>query len=121
MVGWQPNPSRRGAPAILESCVFTIIACTWSILHLNVPAPSDSSSTRLRRKIWGAVLTVFMPEVVLAHAIVERSAAVEALKELRSVSGTDGVIGDLDVDYVPWSWGHSMRGLLNALRKVLCC
>lgn len=64
---------------------------------------------------------MFIPELVLAHAIVERSATVEALEELRSVSGIDGVIGDLEVDYVPWSWREGMRALSKVLRKMLFC
>jgi hypothetical protein len=82
LVGWQPNPDRRGALSILKSCILTIIAYTWSIQHLNVPAPSGSRSTRLRRKIRHALMTIFLPEVVLPHAIVERAPAIEYLKEL---------------------------------------
>lgn len=37
--GWQPNPDRRGTLGIVESCLFTVFACTWSFQHLNVPGP----------------------------------------------------------------------------------
>jgi len=36
-VGWQAGPTQRGTLTIVWSCVATIITCTWSILHLNVP------------------------------------------------------------------------------------
>jgi hypothetical protein len=31
------SPDIRGTQNILWSCIFTIIACTWTIQHLNVP------------------------------------------------------------------------------------
>lgn len=31
VVGWQANPGRRGTLTIIENCLFTIIACTWSV------------------------------------------------------------------------------------------
>jgi hypothetical protein len=80
LVGWQPTLDRRGALGILESCLFTTVACTWSIQKLNVPAAMDSDSTKLRRKILHALMTVFLPEIVLAHAIMERAAAIESLR-----------------------------------------
>jgi hypothetical protein len=116
LVGWQPNPARRGALSILESCLFTIVACTWSIQHLNVPAPSDSESTKLRRRIKHALMTVLMPEVVLAHAIVERTAAIQSLKDLREAD-----IEDLEVCYIPWSWRRVVEWFGGLQWKVLGC
>lgn len=37
-VGWEPGPTQRGTLTLVWSCVATMFACTWSILHLNVPA-----------------------------------------------------------------------------------
>lgn len=116
VVGWQPNPNRRGALSILESCIFTIIACTWSIQHLNVPAPWETAPEIRWRRIRHALMTLLMPEIVLAHAIVERAAAIQSLKELR-----DAEIEDLEVCYVPWSWRRSMSWLRQWLRRTLIC
>ncbi|PMD22287.1 hypothetical protein NA56DRAFT_570893, partial [Hyaloscypha hepaticicola] len=101
LVPWQPNPSRRGALAIFESCIFTIVACTWSIQHLNVPAPDDRPSAQFWRKIGAAVMTVLLPETILAHAIVERAAAIQSLQELKN--DPDRKIDDLEVSE-PWKW-----------------
>jgi hypothetical protein len=79
LVPWQPNPSRRGALAIRESCIFTVVACTWSIQHLNVPAPDDQPSNQILRKIKAAMLTMLLPEIMLSLAIVERAAAIQSL------------------------------------------
>ncbi|KAN0116864.1 hypothetical protein V8E51_002841 [Hyaloscypha variabilis] len=118
LVAWQPNPSRRGGLTILENCIFTIIACTWSIQHLNLPAPFDTSSRQLWRKLWAAIMSLLLPEMVLAHAIVERAAAVRSLEELRDDS--NGEIEDLEVCYDPWSWKMMMVSLRNCFQKATC-
>ncbi|KAH8599526.1 hypothetical protein B0O99DRAFT_328402 [Bisporella sp. PMI_857] len=37
VVNFVSTPNSRGTLNILWSCLFTIIACTWSIQHLNIP------------------------------------------------------------------------------------
>ena len=59
-------------------------------------------------------MTVFLPEVVLAHAIVERTAAIESLKELNDIV-------DLEVCYKPWSWRRMSNSVSEMLRRALCC
>ncbi|KUJ21103.1 uncharacterized protein LY89DRAFT_577963, partial [Mollisia scopiformis] len=109
VVGWQPNSDRRGTLAILESCIFTILACTWTILHLNVPGPSDSAFRILRRKMALAIITVFLPEIILAHAMMERSAAILSLQELKA----------LDIEDLEWTLRHSYYANMGGLRLVL--
>jgi len=118
LVPWQPNPSRRGALAILESCIFTIVACTWSIQHLNVPAPTDRPSAQVWRKIGAAVLTVLMPETMLSLAIVERAAAIQSLQELKN--DPDSKIDDLEV-LDPWTWRLAVASLWTRLRNLIGC
>ncbi|KAE9365107.1 hypothetical protein N431DRAFT_549410 [Stipitochalara longipes BDJ] len=36
-VNFVSSPDARGTLDILWSCLFTVLACTWTILHLNVP------------------------------------------------------------------------------------
>ncbi|RDW58729.1 hypothetical protein BP6252_13205 [Coleophoma cylindrospora] len=81
-VGWQTSPSRRGTLTIIETCLFTIFACTWSIQHLNVPGVDEGWWKILRRKCKWAVFTVFFPEFLMAHAILEFVMVVEDMKAL---------------------------------------
>jgi hypothetical protein len=46
------SPNTRGTLDILWSCVFTIIACTWTIQHLNIPEQRDDVSERMDRRHW---------------------------------------------------------------------
>jgi hypothetical protein len=113
-VGWQLSPARRGTFDILQTCILTILACTWSVLHLNVPAPREKYSRKLKRKILSTVVTIFLPEVILAHAIVERRMAVDSLAEIRKIQ-------DIDLCYMPWSWRGLCASASKTLYRVLCC
>lgn len=80
---------------IIQSCLFTMLICTWSVQHLNVPSPRDTSGQILKRKIGWMINTVLFPEFVLAHAIVERDMGIRSMRHLK----------DLDrfmVDDRPW-------------------
>lgn len=76
-IGWQASPSRRGTLAIIENCLFTIIACTWSIQHLNIPRLGEIPRKTLLRQCKWTVFTLFFPELIMVHAILEFVMAVE--------------------------------------------
>ncbi|KAI1467513.1 uncharacterized protein F4812DRAFT_429839 [Daldinia caldariorum] len=87
LVGWQPNPTQRGTASILESCILTIVACTWTIQHPNIP--KKKPATRLGRFLhhlkWMAA-TVLVPEFILALAIDEHLWVRNTWKELKRVN-----------------------------------
>lgn len=79
-VGWQPGSCYRGTWDIVSTCLSTIIACTWSIQHLNIPATDDSGWTKKKRKAKWMMVTVLFPELVLIHAMLEFYMAWSALR-----------------------------------------
>ncbi|KAI1749184.1 hypothetical protein F4782DRAFT_514257 [Xylaria castorea] len=93
-VGWQTNPSRRGTLTIIENCLFTIFACTWSIQHPNIPMLDETwCRTTLRQFKW-TVFTLFFPEFIMAHAILE---FVMVARNVRSLDKEDRLDKNL-----PW-------------------
>ncbi len=78
-VGWQPGACYRGTFNIISTCITTIVACTWSIQHLNVPARLDSTFAQTIRKVKWMVVTVLFPELVLIHAVFQFYMALTAL------------------------------------------
>lgn len=82
IVGWVNNPKRRGTLTLLIECLTTIIACTWTVLHLNAPAISDSTMTRLGRKAKWMGITMFFPEFVFAKAVCELRLALYTLDRM---------------------------------------
>lgn len=82
LVPWQPNPTRRGTLNIVESCLFTILICTWSTLRLNLPSSRDSRIRWMLRHLLWTFMNVLMPELTLALTIQHRSWVKNTLKEL---------------------------------------
>lgn len=64
------NPTTRGTLDILYGCLFTIIACTWSILHPNIPEASASSIKRSIQKAKWMVVNIFCPEFMFTRAFI---------------------------------------------------
>ncbi|KAI0059852.1 hypothetical protein BV25DRAFT_1889281 [Artomyces pyxidatus] len=61
---------------IIWSSLVTILACVWTAVHRNVPAPEEPGESQVLRivgKVWEAVrivvVTVLVPEWVLAWAV----------------------------------------------------
>jgi hypothetical protein len=88
-IGWF-DVKYRSTTTILYGCLSTIVACTYTSLHLNVPSPRDSMWRRLRRKAKWMFLTILFPEFTFAKAVCELQMAAEDWCKLRteSASGT---------------------------------
>jgi hypothetical protein len=83
-VGWQGSLSQRGTWDLILSCATTIVACTWSVQYLNLPALSEADKTIrkfLRTSKW-MIITILFPEFILAHAIFELMMAIEATNKV---------------------------------------
>jgi hypothetical protein len=76
-VGWQADPTERGTLALVWSCLATIITCTWSILHLNIPAPNERAWTKRFRKLKWMCITILFPEFIFAKAFCELKDAID--------------------------------------------
>lgn len=81
--GWVASPQTRGTFDILSSCLVAIIASTWTILHMNLPGPQDSTATKFFRKLKWMLFTIIFPEFIFAHAMEERLMAYMVLGRLR--------------------------------------
>jgi hypothetical protein len=88
--GWHTGPAERGTMTILWSCLTTAFACTWTILHLNVPHRLDGTLEKIWRKIKWMAITVIFPEFIFAKAICELQMAIEDLHELKKHEETFG-------------------------------
>jgi hypothetical protein len=98
------SPNTRGTLDILWSCSFTIVACTWTIQHLNVPEqpsfdPQDVSWHQalkwklngLWRSIKWMFVTIIAPEYILGKAVADLYAAYQSKKEMQRYAIKDGV------------------------------
>ncbi|KAI1115588.1 hypothetical protein F5Y14DRAFT_410397 [Nemania sp. NC0429] len=81
IVGWQAGPSERGTFALINGCLLTIFACTWTVLHLNLPGIRDSAMTKVRRKVKWMAITILLPEFIFAKAICDLRLALTDLRD----------------------------------------
>lgn len=119
-VGWQAAPGRRGTYDIIQTCLFTIFACTWTIQHLNVPRPGEHARKRIFRKCKWMLLTVFFPEFIMAHAIFELAMAVESMSEMSEMSKMSKTSKTSKIQVVePPFWYAALRRILKHLGTEL--
>ncbi|OTA57157.1 hypothetical protein K449DRAFT_386465 [Hypoxylon sp. EC38] len=69
-VGWVNEAEFRGTLELVWTCVFTLFACLWASLHLNIPGPDDTECTKYLRKLKWTFLAATFPEVVVSVAFV---------------------------------------------------
>ena len=80
-VGWVHSPNGRGTIDILWSCGVTIILCTWSVVCVNVSAPTSGAWRLFIRKIWLALMCSLGPEFLLALAVGQWQSARRSTKD----------------------------------------
>jgi len=63
---WVPEPLVRGTFSILLSCLFTLVLCVWTAVHLNIPAYKKETEQKWRKMKW-LVIALFAPEMVSVY------------------------------------------------------
>ncbi|KAF5575385.1 hypothetical protein FPANT_11364 [Fusarium pseudoanthophilum] len=81
---WVGSPNIRGTFDILESCIFTLIACVFTALHLDI-IPNSTWQRRLLEKIKWVLLTIVVPEVSLLTASNQIGCAWDLRSKLRRI------------------------------------
>lgn len=124
LVGWQQNPGQRGTMNILESCILTIIACTWTIHHPNVPkeTPKTMLGKFLHHLKW-MTLTILVPEFILAQAVDEYLWVCKTWKQMQrpnAVHGSQGGLFDMTFEEKrEWSMKHFYYANMGGFRVNL--
>lgn len=125
-VGWYSGPMERGTLSLVWSCVATIIACTWTILHLNVPQQGESPKTKIFRKAKWMAITILFPEFIFSKAVCELRLALKTFREFKETmklqhqSGTERT--DLGRNTRPSSFGwvaQEENRFLHLLYRVM--
>lgn len=119
------SPNTRGTLDILWSSLFTILACTWTLHHPNVPEQRNDcdlgvlGDIKWALKVFGKsalmmVITALAPEVVINWAFLELMYAMKTQRMMEEYAFND---------QVAWSLRHSyfasMRGFAIRSKKPL--
>ncbi|KAJ5620298.1 hypothetical protein N7510_004282 [Penicillium lagena] len=73
--GWQLDDNTRSSWDILWTNLSTILACTWTALHLSVPRRNESEGDQLANKALAWIVAILAPELMTASAAEEFSRA----------------------------------------------
>ena len=84
--GWVAGPGGRGTWDILYSCLFTLLLCVYTAIHLNMPPPDDTKFAFWRRKTTSVAIAVFAPEIVVVNAFRQWRVARGFVKELNEIA-----------------------------------
>ncbi|KAL2209532.1 hypothetical protein CC79DRAFT_1396411 [Sarocladium strictum] len=81
---WQEPPYQRGSFQILTECIFTLLLCAWTAIHLNIPRPhpiKPKNKNKLRRwiskpeinwkKVGYLVMAMVAPEIIAVIAFLQ--------------------------------------------------
>ena len=85
---WVADPSGRGTWSLLYSCVFTLVLCVWTSIHLNVPPQDDTPLKYWMRKIEWVICALFAPEIVVFTAFQQWFQAWIFLRELNRLAAS---------------------------------
>ncbi|KAG8528955.1 uncharacterized protein KY384_006644 [Bacidia gigantensis] len=90
--GWVSQPNQRGTLDIIWSCVITLALCAWAMLHLNVPAKTDSEVKIFLRKVRWMTLTILAPELVMLFASGQWASAKRSVIDVQRLGRHDWTI-----------------------------
>ncbi|KAL4912691.1 hypothetical protein BDW62DRAFT_194079 [Aspergillus aurantiobrunneus] len=66
--GWQFNDSSRSSWDLVWTCLTTIFACTWTVLHQPVAGRNKSEATIVASKLTVWIFTFLAPEMLVLEA-----------------------------------------------------
>lgn len=75
LVDWQPEKDSRSAWKIVWACFSTILACTWTVIHTDVPRRNTSDARIRIRFLRTYSLALLVPEVIFMAALSQFFAA----------------------------------------------
>ncbi len=87
---WVDTPQIRGTATILWSCLLTLLACVYTVLHLNVPAKRGGLKF-LRNKILWMLAALVAPEVLVYMASSQFFKAWRLRRELAKLEKSDDI------------------------------
>ena len=99
--GWVSSPNGRGTIDILWACLITTFLCTWTSLHLNLPAPRESHLQRGFRRFRWMIQAFIAPELVVGLATGQK------IEARRSVSLWK------DSGYDKWTIHHGFYAMMG--------
>lgn len=87
--GWVNEPNIRGSWSILLPCISTLLVCSWSVMHLNIPAKSSTNTDKFVPYLYWCFIGIFGPELAIWAAwrqLMSASALKREIEEAKVVT-----------------------------------
>lgn len=79
--GWVNQPDGRGTFDILQSCLLTILLCSWSTLFLNVLSEDERPIALFTNKMRWMVFAIIFPEMLTGVAAEQWRSACQSVED----------------------------------------
>ncbi|KAF8188028.1 hypothetical protein BJ912DRAFT_408550 [Pholiota molesta] len=112
----QSHFGQRTVNEIVISCLATIFACTWSAVHPNIPAVTDSKWTCFKRRVTITIYALLAPELMTMWAMRQRLAAKEIMDEYNKV--INGFTADSDRETLSERFKGGLQAILGTVYGV---
>jgi hypothetical protein len=116
-VNFVSSSNVRGTLDILWSCLLTIILCTWTVQHLNIPEESPESTTwaqvlkQILKTSWTNIkwnlVALISPEAAVGKAYQDLMMARRSVREMAELAR---------IDDVPWTMVHAQHANLGGFK-----
>ncbi|KAI0444896.1 hypothetical protein F4803DRAFT_510220 [Xylaria telfairii] len=83
--GWVSSPDTRGTIDIIWPCLTALALVLWTMLHLNLPAPSDSNKTVICRRIRWLLVGLLAPELILMYSFAQFTSAQQSVEDMKKL------------------------------------
>ncbi|KAI0521982.1 hypothetical protein F5B22DRAFT_594916 [Xylaria bambusicola] len=83
--GWVSSPDTRGTMDIIWPCLTALALVLWTMLHLNLPAPSDSNRTVVCRRIRWLLVGLLAPELILMFSFAQFTSAQQSVEDMKNI------------------------------------
>jgi hypothetical protein len=92
---WVSEPDGRGTMGLIWSCLSVLFICSWSTIHLNVPAHKDSDLRIFFRKLGYATICLIAPEYLITGAAEQRMECIELINRMATITNNHTQVGSL--------------------------
>ena len=84
---WSLPDTRRSTWALIETCILTLVLCSWTAIHLDIPPPNRrrSFSTWIWKRLKWSIVGILAPEYLLWIAFMEYWESRQICLELEKV------------------------------------
>ncbi|KUJ13431.1 uncharacterized protein LY89DRAFT_672645 [Mollisia scopiformis] len=81
-VGFEWGSAKRDTSSLHQTCILTMLSCTYHVIHLNIFGPQDTINTGYKRKLKWMLVTLCAPEIICSIALRQWQESRQTVKDM---------------------------------------